>query len=107
LPVVATEAVGAAAGGLVQSGVNGFVVPERDSGALAEAMERILTDGKLRDDMSQNARRIIAHWDNERMVKGFQEAIEYALERRKAKLAACRAREPLQRRPAPPTYPEF
>jgi hypothetical protein len=29
--------------------------------------------------MSQNARRIIAEWDNERMVKGFQEAIEYAL----------------------------
>jgi glycosyltransferase involved in cell wall biosynthesis len=85
LPVVATEAVGAAAGGLVQSGVNGFVVPERDSGALAEAMERILTDGKLRDEMSQNARRIIAHWDNERMVKGFQEAIEYALEAEEGK----------------------
>ena len=38
LPVIATEAVGAAAGGLVQAGVNGFIVPERDSEAIAQAM---------------------------------------------------------------------
>jgi glycosyltransferase involved in cell wall biosynthesis len=79
LPVVATEAVGAAAGGLVLSGVNGFVVPERDSAALAQAIERILIDAKLREEMSQNARRMIAGWDNEKMVQGFQQAIAYAL----------------------------
>ena len=44
VPVVATDAVGAAAGGLVQSSVNGFIVRERNSGALAEAIERILND---------------------------------------------------------------
>jgi hypothetical protein len=85
LPVIATDAVGAAAGGLVQSGVNGFVVPERDSRALAKAMERILTDVNLRADMSQNARRIIAGCDNERMINGFQQAIEYALQHREAR----------------------
>jgi glycosyltransferase involved in cell wall biosynthesis len=83
LPVIASDAVGAAAGGLVQSGVNGFVVPERDSAALAQAIERILTDAKLREEMSQNARRIIAGWDNKQMVQGFQQAIEYALHKRK------------------------
>ena len=82
LPVIATEAVGAAAGGLVQSGVNGFIVPERDSRALAAAIERILNDDGLRAEMSHNARRIIAGWDNERMVQGFQEAIAYALNKR-------------------------
>ncbi len=87
LPVIATEAVGAAAGGLVQSGVNGFVVPERDSAALAQAIERILTDDKLRAEMSQNARRIIAEWDNERMVKGFRQAIDYALHQTNWELA--------------------
>ena len=66
VPVVVTEAVGAAAGGLVQSGRNGFVVPERNSAALAQAIERILTDAKLRKEMSQNSRQIIAGWDNER-----------------------------------------
>ena len=81
VPVVATDAVGAAAGGLVQSGVNGFIVPERDSSALADAIRGILNDDGLRERMSRNARRIIAGWDNERMVKGFQLAIEYALKR--------------------------
>lgn len=80
VPVVATDAVGAAAGGLVQHGVNGFIVPERDTEALAQAMARILTDPKLRKLLSDNARRIVAGWDNERMVKGFREAIDYAVE---------------------------
>ena len=80
VPVVATDAVGAAAGGLVQSGVNGAVVPERDSSALAEAIGRILNDDKLRASMSQNARRIIADWNNDRMVEGFQQAINYAIQ---------------------------
>ena len=82
VPVVATDAVGAAAGGLVQSGLNGFVVPERDSRALADAIGRILNDDGLRAKMSRNARRIIAGWDNEQMVQGFQQAIAYALNKR-------------------------
>jgi glycosyltransferase involved in cell wall biosynthesis len=82
LPVIATDAVGAAAGGLVQTGVNGFIVPERDGGALARAIERILSDENLREQMSQNARRVIATWDNERMVQGFERAIGYVLERK-------------------------
>jgi glycosyltransferase involved in cell wall biosynthesis len=82
VPVVATDAVGAAAGGLVQSGVNGFIVPERNVGALAQAIERILSDENLRVQMNQNARRVIAGWDNERMVHGFEEAITYVLQRK-------------------------
>jgi glycosyltransferase involved in cell wall biosynthesis len=82
VPVVATDAVGAAAGGLIQSGVNGFVVPERNSEALARAIGRILDDDDLREQMSQNAHRVIAAWDNEQMVKGFQQAIEYAVQHR-------------------------
>jgi glycosyltransferase involved in cell wall biosynthesis len=90
LPVIATDAVGAAAGGLVQSGANGFVVPECDSDALAEAIERVLNDDTLRHTLSANARKIIATWDNDRMVKGFQHAIEYALrQRRRAPEAAA------------------
>ena len=72
-------AVGAAAGGLVQHGVNGFVVPERDSATLAQAIEKVLTDARLREEMSRNARRIVAKWGNENMVEGFRQAIDYAL----------------------------
>jgi len=77
VPVIATDAVGAAAGGLVQDGVNGFVVPERNSQALAQALQRILDDPDLRERLSQNARQIIAGWDNERMVMGFRQAIDF------------------------------
>jgi glycosyltransferase involved in cell wall biosynthesis len=79
VPVVATDAVGAAAGGLVQDGANGFVVPERDSSALAQAIKKIVADEDLQKQMSENARRIVAGWDNERMVSGFQRAIDYAI----------------------------
>ena len=39
VPVIATDAVGAAAGGLVENGVNGFVVPEGNSRAIEEKAE--------------------------------------------------------------------
>jgi glycosyltransferase involved in cell wall biosynthesis len=81
LPVIATDAVGAAAGGLVQSGTTGLVVPERDSPTLTQAMDRIISDDRLREKMSADARRVVAGWNNERMVKGFQQAIEYAIRR--------------------------
>jgi glycosyltransferase involved in cell wall biosynthesis len=77
LPVIATEAVGAAAGGLVQHGINGFIVPEQDSEALARSLRSVLDDPELHDRMSQNAREIIASWDNEKMVMGFRRAIDY------------------------------
>ena len=87
LPVIATGAVGAAAGGLVQDGINGFVVPERDSAVLAQALQRILDDHALREQMGQNARRIIAKWDNERMVLGFRQAIEFVAQRREPSIS--------------------
>lgn len=77
VPVIASDAVGAAAGGLVQDGVNGFVVPERNSEALARALEQILNDPDLRQRLSLNARNTITGWDNERMVSGFRQAIAH------------------------------
>ena len=44
LPVIASDAVGAAAGGLVRDGVNGLVVPAGDSAALAAAIRRLAGD---------------------------------------------------------------
>jgi glycosyltransferase involved in cell wall biosynthesis len=77
-PVIVTDAVGAGVGGLVQDGVNGFVVPEQDSRSLAVALRKILYDDALRAMMRQNAKQIIQDWTYERMVKGFSDAIEYA-----------------------------
>ena len=44
LPVVATDAVGAAVGGLVRDGHNGYVVPERNPERLGDAIRRLLGD---------------------------------------------------------------
>ncbi len=79
LPVIATESVGAAAGGLVQDGITGFVVPERDSGALAKALDQILANPRLRRQLSENARELISRWTQEDMVVRFQQAIAYAI----------------------------
>lgn len=79
LPVIATSAVGAAAGGLIQHGVNGMIVPERNVQALTDALQHILNDPALRDHLSRNAITTISEWTNERMVLGFRQAIDYAI----------------------------
>jgi glycosyltransferase involved in cell wall biosynthesis len=78
-PVIASDAVGAAAGGLVQDGRNGFVVPEQDASSLAQALRRILDDEALRDAMSRHAASTIADYTYERMAKVFADAIRYAM----------------------------
>ena len=44
LPVIASTAVGAAVGGLVEDGINGYIFPERDSNALANSLTKLLSD---------------------------------------------------------------
>jgi glycosyltransferase involved in cell wall biosynthesis len=75
LPVIASDAVGAAAGGLVEDGVNGLVVPEGNAKALAAALDKVLEDDPLRDQMSQQARKKIDTWSNQGMVDAFVQAV--------------------------------
>lgn len=75
VPVVATDAVGAAMGGLIENGINGYIIPERDVQALLDALHKLLSDSELRVTMSTNAKEKIDHWDNDLMVKGFLDAI--------------------------------
>jgi glycosyltransferase involved in cell wall biosynthesis len=79
-PVVATTAVGAAMGGLVQPGRTGEVVPERDAGALAGAIRRIIGDSVYRQQLSEGALQVIRGWDNDQMIDGFLQAVAYAVE---------------------------
>jgi glycosyltransferase involved in cell wall biosynthesis len=77
-PVIASAAVGAAAGGLLRHGQNGLVVPERDSAAIARALQLLLDQPALRRQLGQNAAAEVASWTNERMVQGFLSAVAYA-----------------------------
>lgn len=53
LPVVAVNA--GAVPELVEHGVNGFLVPAGDSGALSECIEKLISSGTLRNEFSRNA----------------------------------------------------
>ena len=59
-PVIASDAVGAVAGGLVVDGVNGLVIPAGDASALAAAMQRLLSDEALRSTLGEAARAAVA-----------------------------------------------
>ncbi len=71
LPVVTTPN----AGSVVRDGVEGFIVPIRDPDALAERMERLRTDVRLRREMGKAARRRAEEFPWER--HGEQLALSY------------------------------
>ncbi len=56
-PVVATSVVGIPE--VVRDGITGLLVPERDAGALAHALERCLKSASLRDTLSAGAQHLI------------------------------------------------
>jgi glycosyltransferase involved in cell wall biosynthesis len=77
VPVIASDAVGAAAGGLVQHGRNGLVIPERNSQALQRALDFVLQNPVIRDHLGNQAFEIVSEWTNQRMVQGFRAAVDF------------------------------
>ena len=78
-PVIASDAVGAVAGGLVLDGVNGLVIPAGDASALAAAMQRLLSDDALRSTLGEAARGAVAAYSYDAMADGFDRALARAL----------------------------
>ena len=76
-PVIATDAVGAAFD-MIEDGVNGFMVPEKDSDALYGAIKKIISDPELEKQMGDESKRIIeGGFRYKHMVEGFRKAVEY------------------------------
>jgi glycosyltransferase involved in cell wall biosynthesis len=78
LPVVASSAVGAAAGGLVRDGRNGLVVPERDERALAVAIRRLVDDPSMAARLGEQARDDVRSFNYRRMAEAFEHAVDHA-----------------------------
>jgi glycosyltransferase involved in cell wall biosynthesis len=74
-PVIASEEVGAVAGGLVRHERNGLVVPAGDAPALAAALRRLHDDRRLRAELGANGRRDVAAYTFEAWAGGFESAI--------------------------------
>lgn len=75
LPVIASDAVGAVAGGLVRDGHNGLVVPAGDSAALAEAMTRLAGDPELRARLGAAGARDVLPYTHDAWAGGFSRAL--------------------------------
>jgi glycosyltransferase involved in cell wall biosynthesis len=74
-PPITSDAVGAAAGGLVQDGRNGLVVPDADPAALAAGIRALATDRDLRERLGAAARRDVASHTPEAWVGGVRAAL--------------------------------
>jgi glycosyltransferase involved in cell wall biosynthesis len=73
--VIASDAVGAVAGGLVRDGRNGLVVPAGDSDALAGALTRLAGDPELRARLGAAGARDVAAYSHDAWARGFSAAL--------------------------------
>ncbi len=71
LPVIASDAVGAVAGGLVRDGRNGLVVPAGDSRALADALRRLAADAPLRARLGTAGHSDVQAYTHDAWAQGF------------------------------------
>jgi glycosyltransferase involved in cell wall biosynthesis len=75
LAVIATDAVGAAAGGLVRDGVNGLIVPAGDPRALGAAIARLARDEILRARLGVAGARDVLAFSHDAWADGFSQAL--------------------------------
>jgi glycosyltransferase involved in cell wall biosynthesis len=74
-PVIASDAVGAVAGGLVREGRNGLVVPAGDARALATRIEALAGDRGLRERLGAAARQVVEEFSEAAWVAGMRRAL--------------------------------
>jgi glycosyltransferase involved in cell wall biosynthesis len=75
LPVIASDAVGAVAGGLVRDGHTGLVVPAGDANALAGALRRMAADPPLRARLGAAGGVAVQAYTNDAWAAGFSRAL--------------------------------
>jgi glycosyltransferase involved in cell wall biosynthesis len=75
LAVIATDAVGAVAGGLVRDGVNGLVVPAEDVRALQSAMTALARDADLRTRLGTAGAQDVLALNHDAWAEGFSRAL--------------------------------
>jgi glycosyltransferase involved in cell wall biosynthesis len=73
--IIASDAVGAAAGGLVRDGRNGLIVPANDAGTLARALARLAVDRELCVRLGSAGARDVGAFDHDAWAAGFSRAL--------------------------------
>jgi glycosyltransferase involved in cell wall biosynthesis len=82
--IIASAAVGAAAGGLVRHERNGLVIPAGDVAALAGAIRRLHDDPPLRQRLAAAGEADVAGYTYDAWAGGFAEALDETATRRRA-----------------------
>jgi glycosyltransferase involved in cell wall biosynthesis len=77
-PVVASDSVGAVAGGLVRPGETGLVARSGDAVALARAIDALLSDEGLGQRLGAAARAAVTPYTYEAAAAGFERALTAA-----------------------------
>ncbi len=75
LAVLASDAVGAVAGGLVRDGENGLVFPAGDPVALSRALARLASDATLRRRLGAQGAIDVRAYTHDAWARGFSEAL--------------------------------
>ena len=74
-PVIASDAVGAVAGGLVRDGRNGLVAPAGDAGALATRIRTLAMNPELRERLAAAAEEDVKAFSAQAWVEGMRRAL--------------------------------
>jgi glycosyltransferase involved in cell wall biosynthesis len=77
-PVIATDSVGAAAGGLVRDGETGLVVGSGDAAALARAIGRLRDDPGLRERLGAQGAAAVASYTPQAWAQAASRALSNA-----------------------------
>jgi glycosyltransferase involved in cell wall biosynthesis len=77
-PVIASDAVGAARGGLVVDGRNGLIAPAGDAAALAARLGSLARNAQLREALGAAARQDVSRFTYAAWVAGMRRALDAA-----------------------------
>jgi glycosyltransferase involved in cell wall biosynthesis len=83
LPVISTSAAGEIRD-RVEEGINGYIVPPEDSGALADRMLHLVNNPELREQMGKVSAEKIAGHTPEQWAKDFELIIEHIMNKRES-----------------------
>lgn len=71
---------------IITSGIDGYIVPQKDTDAMAEKAINLLSDKDLLKSMSDSSRLIIKRYELSKVINRWQELIEAVLHMNKAEL---------------------
>jgi glycosyltransferase involved in cell wall biosynthesis len=83
LPIVVSSGVGTG-GDLIKHDENGFIYDVGDINVLAEYLEKILLNHKLRDRFGKRSLEMVKEWNNNKNADGISNAVKYILNKKQA-----------------------